>query len=88
MGNAKIVIEKANFNPNDTFPSEEQGSLRDAIGNIVENTAFYSNLVLYFPTVLLDRYKKDIDWQVLFAWAYKFTVTSRLHDDVAENCWI
>ncbi|KAK6102590.1 ERK and JNK pathways inhibitor family protein [Brugia pahangi] len=85
MGNAKIVIEKANFNPNDTFPSEEQSSLRDAIGNIVENTAFYSNLVLYFPTVLLDRYKKDIDWQLLFAWAYKFTITSRLHDDVAEK---
>lgn len=55
MSNAKNIIEKANFNPNDTFPSEEQDNLRDAIGNIVENTAFYSNLVLYFPTVLLDR---------------------------------
>uniref|UniRef100_A0A1I7VU31 Coiled-coil domain-containing protein n=1 Tax=Loa loa TaxID=7209 RepID=A0A1I7VU31_LOALO len=85
MGNAKNIVEKANFKPNDTFPSEEQSSLRDAIGNIVENTAFYSNLVLYFPTILLDRYKKDIDWQLLFAWAYKFTTTSRLHDDAAEK---
>uniref|UniRef100_A0A0R3RFA9 Coiled-coil domain-containing protein 134 n=1 Tax=Elaeophora elaphi TaxID=1147741 RepID=A0A0R3RFA9_9BILA len=85
MGDAKNIIEKANFNPNDTFPSDEQSSLRDAIGNIVENTAFYSNLALYFPTVLLDRYKKDTDWQLLFAWAYKFTITSRLYDDVAEK---
>ncbi|CAG9540266.1 unnamed protein product [Cercopithifilaria johnstoni] len=85
MGNARNIIEKANFNPNDTFPSEEQSSLRDAIGNIVENTAFYSNLILYFPTVLLDRYKKDTDWQSLFVWAYKFTTASRLHDDVAEK---
>ncbi|VDO68546.1 unnamed protein product [Onchocerca flexuosa] len=55
MGDAKNVIEKANFNPNDTFPTEDKSSLRNAIGNIVENTAFYSNLVLYFPTVLLDK---------------------------------
>ncbi|VDK65078.1 unnamed protein product [Onchocerca ochengi] len=85
MGNAKNIIEKANFNPNDTFPTEDQSSLRDAIGNIVENTVFYSNLILYFPTVLLDKYKKDIDWQLLFAWAYKFTIASRLHDDVADK---
>lgn len=55
MGNARNIIEKANFNPNDTFPREEQSSLRDAIGNIVENTAFYSNLALYFPGVLMER---------------------------------
>uniref|UniRef100_A0A915PP53 Uncharacterized protein n=1 Tax=Setaria digitata TaxID=48799 RepID=A0A915PP53_9BILA len=83
--NAKDMIEGANFNPNDTFPNEEQSTLRDAIGNIIENTAFYSNLILYFPTVLLESYKKDIEWQLLFAWAYKFTTALRLHDDVAEK---
>lgn len=55
MSDAKNIIEKANFNPNDTFPDEQQSILRNAIGNIVENTAFYSNLALHFPTVLLDR---------------------------------
>lgn len=57
MRSAKNIIEKANFNPNDTFPSDNQSSLRNAIGNIVENTVFYSNLMLHFPTVLLNRYK-------------------------------
>ncbi|VDN02797.1 unnamed protein product [Thelazia callipaeda] len=83
--NGKRIIEKAEFSPNDTFPTEGKKDLRDAIGNVVENTVFYSTLLLHFPTVLLSTFKKDTDWQLVFAWAYKFTLAVRLHDDAADK---
>ncbi|VDK36707.1 unnamed protein product [Gongylonema pulchrum] len=85
MNNAKKVIEKAQFNPNDTFPNEKNSDLRDAIGNVVENTVFYCNLALHFPSVVVQRYKKDLEWQFLFNWAYNFATVARLHDDAAEK---
>lgn len=85
VNHAKGVIEKAHFTPNDTFPSETKSDLRDAIANVVENTAFYSNLALHFSSIVLDSYKKDLEWQFQFGWAYNFTRIARLHDDAADK---
>lgn len=55
VNHAKGVIDKAHFTPNGTFPSETKSDLRDAVANVVENTAFYSNLALHFSSIVLDR---------------------------------
>lgn len=66
-------VPKKNELPMDT-------TLRETCSKIIENTAFLSELSLYFPEFIKKLFIKDINFKTLFIWAYNFSVNFQFYD--------
>ncbi|KHN74740.1 Coiled-coil domain-containing protein [Toxocara canis] len=81
---AKQLIEKANYNAGDAFPFANT-QLKEAIGNVVENTAFFCEFALRFPSIIGKKYLNDYKLRSTIDWAYKFSEAADLYDEVAQK---
>ncbi|VDD86271.1 unnamed protein product [Enterobius vermicularis] len=80
---AKGVIERSGYQPKDPFPEKDE-KLRDAVSNVVENTAFFCEFVLRFPTKFY-RLKKSQEWNELVRWGYEFTSAMNVYDTAEKK---
>ncbi|VDM46729.1 unnamed protein product [Toxocara canis] len=81
---AKQLIEKANYNAGDAFPFANT-QLKEAIGNVVENTAFFCEFALRLPSIIGKKYLNDYKLRSTVDWAYKFSEAADLYDEVAQK---
>uniref|UniRef100_A0A0N5A902 PUB domain-containing protein n=1 Tax=Syphacia muris TaxID=451379 RepID=A0A0N5A902_9BILA len=91
---AKVTIESAGFKPTDPFP-EKNIKLRDAVANVVENTAFFCEFVLRFPDFIGKLYelsfiirfklKGNKELSSLTHWGYEFSSSAKLFDEAEER---
>lgn len=70
--NSRAEIEASSFIPGiSPFPQED--SIKDALSNILENTALFSEMILRFPDIAVAVLKTNNNWDVLLQWGIAFS---------------
>lgn len=70
--NSRAVIEASGYIPGvSPFPVEENA--RDALSNILENTALFSEIILRFPDIAVLVLKTNNNWDILLQWSIAFS---------------
>lgn len=68
---SRAQIEASGFIPGvSQFPTDEKA--RDALSNILENTALFSEILLRFPDISTTVLKLNNHWNVLLKWSIIF----------------
>ncbi|XP_014277857.1 coiled-coil domain-containing protein 134 [Halyomorpha halys] len=79
LNKSRHVLEKANFVPGESsFPTDE--NTRDALSNILENTAFLGDIILRLPDFTQQVIVNNTEWNELFKWSLIFANKSQLLD--------
>lgn len=69
--NSRATIEASAYIPGvSPFPEEEP--IREALSNILENTALFSEAILRFPDIAVSVLKTNNNWDVLLQWSIAF----------------
>lgn len=69
---SRATIEASSYIPGvSSFPQED--SIRDALSNILENTALFSEIILRFPDIAVLVLKTNNNWDVLLQWSIAFS---------------
>lgn len=69
--NSRATIEASSYIPGvSPFPEEE--FVKDALSNILENTALFSEIILRFPDIAVSVLKTNNNWDVLLQWSIAF----------------
>lgn len=69
--NSRATIEASSYIPGvSPFPEEE--TIKDALSNILENTAVFSEIILRFPDIAVSVLKTNNNWDVLLQWSIAF----------------
>lgn len=75
----KLILEDESFVPGESeFPSDER--IRDALANVLENTAFLGDIIVRLPSLSLTVLKQKPEWLSLLQWSIHFTNQSGLID--------
>lgn len=77
---SRVLLEASDYIPgNSPFPKDE--TIRDALSNILENTALFGEIVLRFPEISHTVLKSNHDWSILYQWSIGFSnLTNNLLD--------
>lgn len=68
---SRATIEASSYIPGvSPFPLEEP--IREALSNILENTALFSEIILRFPDIAVSVLKTNNNWDVLLQWSIAF----------------
>lgn len=68
---SRATIEASAYIPGvSPFPEEEP--IREALSNILENTALFSEAILRFPDIAVSVLKTNNNWDVLLQWSIAF----------------
>merc|ERR1712002_64752 len=70
LSDAKAILLENTFFPGDPFPSDKK--IRDVYSQVLENTAFFGDLLLRQPDMTHMILKKHNDWKLLATWAIGF----------------
>lgn len=69
---SRATIEASSYIPGvSSFPQEEP--VRDALSNILENTALFSEIILRFPDIAVLVLKTNNNWDILLQWSIAFS---------------
>lgn len=69
---SRATIEASSYIPGvSAFPQEEP--IREALSNILENTALFSEIILRFPDIAILVLKTNNNWDVLLQWSVAFS---------------
>lgn len=69
---SRATIEASSYIPGvSSFPQDD--SIRDALSNILENTALFSEIILRFPDIAVLVLKTNNNWDVLLQWSIAFS---------------
>lgn len=70
--NSRAIIEASSYIPGvSPFPEEE--TVKDALSNILENTALFSEVILRFPDIAVSVLKTNNNWDVLLQWGIAYS---------------
>lgn len=68
---SRVLIEASPFIPGvSDFPSDIE--IRDALSNILENTALFSDIVLRFPEMSANLLRDNNNWDLVLQWGIAF----------------
>lgn len=68
---SRATIEASPFIPGvSDFPLDDR--IKDALSNILENTALFSDIILRFPDISISVLKTNNNWDVLLQWGIAF----------------
>jgi len=68
---SRAIIEASSFIPGvSEFPLEDK--IRDALSNIIENTALFAEIILRFPDMSLSVLKTNNNWDILLQWGIAY----------------
>lgn len=69
---SRALIESSYFIPGvSQFPADDK--VKDALSNILENTALFSELILRFPEIGSIVLRTNNNWDVLLQWSIAFS---------------
>ncbi|VTJ57297.1 Hypothetical predicted protein [Marmota monax] len=70
LEDSRTVLIAANVLPDGPFPQDEK--LKDAFSHVVENTAFFGDVVLRFPRIVHHYFDHNSNWNLLIRWGISF----------------
>ncbi|XP_013803473.1 coiled-coil domain-containing protein 134 isoform X2 [Apteryx mantelli] len=70
LEDSRAVLIAADVPPDGPFPQEEK--LKDAYSHVVENTAFFGDVVLRFPKIVHHYFDRNSNWNNLIRWGIGF----------------
>lgn len=69
---SRALIESSYFIPGvSQFPVD--GNVKDALSNILENTALFGEIILRFPDIAAMVLKTNNNWDILLQWSIAFS---------------
>ncbi|KRZ67110.1 Coiled-coil domain-containing protein [Trichinella papuae] len=74
---SRVTIESSGYTPGMTFPAD--AVLRDAVSRLLENTAFISELTIYFPHIV-KRFLNDTNAKATLLWSIAFCNSTGFYD--------
>lgn len=80
LEDAKVLVRESGYIPGDEFPSKQEH--KEAVGRIVENTAFFGDIVLRLPDIAHKIFSKDKEWKLLALWSLSFTNSTTIYDEM------
>ncbi|XP_011331187.3 coiled-coil domain-containing protein 134 [Ooceraea biroi] len=72
---SRSVVEKGGFSSNSSFP--EDTNVRDALSSILENTAFFGDVILHLPNVTHRILRARQKWNSTIHWSLSFVNQTR-----------
>lgn len=69
--NSRATIEASSYIP-EVSPFPEEETVKDALSNILENTALFSEIILRFPDIAVSVLKTNNNWDILLQWSIAF----------------
>lgn len=67
---SRTEVTMGGIGPDGPVPAEEK--LRDAYSRVVENTAFFGDVLLRFPKIVHGYFDPNVRWQALARWGIDF----------------
>ncbi|KAK2188577.1 hypothetical protein NP493_128g04022 [Ridgeia piscesae] len=78
MADSKVKLTEAGYLPGDPFPKDE--TIRELFAHIVENTAFFGDLLLRIPDMTHDLLRRNHEWHVLIHWSIGFANETGIYE--------
>ncbi|KAJ7389739.1 hypothetical protein OS493_029639 [Desmophyllum pertusum] len=76
---ARIKVTESGYVPGQTFPAEQ--SQREALANVLENTALFGDILLRLPDITYKVYSKSKEWDLLARWSVSFCSETQVYDE-------
>ncbi|XP_064011204.1 coiled-coil domain-containing protein 134 isoform X1 [Pogoniulus pusillus] len=70
LEDSRAVLIAADVPPDGPFPQDEK--IKDAYSHVVENTAFFGDVVLRFPKIVHHYFDRNSNWNSLIRWGISF----------------
>ncbi|XP_077983771.1 coiled-coil domain-containing protein 134-like [Glandiceps talaboti] len=80
LSGAKAAIQQTNYIPGDKFPTDD--NTKDALSSVLENTAFFGEILLRLPDISHDIYDKRREWKETMAWSVLFAQQTGVFEGV------
>ncbi|KAG8517901.1 Coiled-coil domain-containing protein 134, partial [Galemys pyrenaicus] len=78
LEDSRTVLIAADVPPEGPLPQDEK--LKDAFSQVVENTAFFGDVVLRFPRIVHHYFDHNSNWNLLIRWGISFCNQSGVFD--------
>lgn len=78
LEDSRTVLIAADVLPDGPFPQDEK--LKDAFSQVMENTAFFGDVVLRFPRIVHHYFDHNSNWNLLIRWGISFCNQSGVFD--------
>ncbi|XP_043346716.1 coiled-coil domain-containing protein 134 isoform X2 [Dermochelys coriacea] len=78
LEDSRAVLIAADVPPDGPFPQDEK--LKDAYSHVVENTAFFGDVVLRFPKIVHHYFDRNSNWNNLVRWGISFSNQTGVFD--------
>ncbi|XP_071445349.1 coiled-coil domain-containing protein 134-like isoform X2 [Hetaerina americana] len=75
---SRVTLESSGYIPGAQFPKDE--NVRDALSNILENTALLGDVLLHLPDITHAILAYNYEWTVMFRWSIGFCNETMLMD--------
>ncbi|CAH0777697.1 unnamed protein product [Bemisia tabaci] len=84
LKSSRSIVESSGYVPGLTsFPESQE--TREALSNILENTALFGELLLHFPEISHAVLKDSHEWKVLYEWSVRFSNQTELLDRITTT---
>eukprot|EP00112_Aurelia_sp_Birch-Aquarium-sp1_P017096 Seg394.1 transcript_id=Seg394.1/GoldUCD/mRNA.D3Y31 product="Coiled-coil domain-containing protein 134" protein_id=Seg394.1/GoldUCD/D3Y31 len=83
LSTSKVEIIESHYIPGHEFP--EQDKELNALAHVVENTAFFGDILLRFPGMTHKIIKSNKEWQIIINWSVGFCNETGLFDGANEK---
>jgi len=78
LQDARIKIMESGYIPGQAFPTEQ--AQLEALGNVLENTALFGDILLRLPDITYKVYSKSNEWKLLARWSVSFCNETKVYD--------
>ncbi|XP_068210101.1 coiled-coil domain-containing protein 134-like [Palaemon carinicauda] len=80
---SQVTLRERGFVPGMEFPEDE--TVREALAQTLENTAFMGEVLLHLPDITHSILKNNKPWQLLFTWGIFFASQSKFLDKTTSH---
>lgn len=79
LQDARVKVTASGYIPGQAFPTEKS-ELED-LGNVLENTALFGDILLRLPDITYKVYSKSKEWELLARWSVSFCNETQIYDE-------
>lgn len=83
LQDSQTVLTAADVLPDGPFPQDEK--LKEAFSQVLENTAFFGDVLLRFPRIVHHYFDPNSNWNLLIRWGISFCNQSGVFDRGAHS---
>ncbi|KAL9973797.1 hypothetical protein ACROYT_G020300 [Oculina patagonica] len=79
LQDARVKVTESGYIPGQAFPTEQ--AQLEALGNVLENTALFGDILLRLPDMTYRVYSKSKEWELLARWSVSFCNETQVYDE-------